>query len=705
MKASILVGIACLFWQPVWSEEQVLPGTFDYSLGSATVTTLAERQQNVDMKILVGATDEILKRYAPKGIVPNALNAFLIRIDRMNILVDTGLGLKLVDNLKAVKIGPGDIDAVLLTHMHRDHIGGLLRDGVAVFTRATLYIPRPEFEYWKQKSDDMVRTIEAYKGRVCLFQPQEIGTDKPEQFIRGITAFAAYGHTPGHTVFLVEGQSQKLLIWGDITHATPIQIPHPEVTVTYDIDPAQAITTRKRIMAYVATNQIYYVGGMHIAYPGVDFLFKEKEKNNYHIMPVDYTYTNADAKEIAIRSDGYRTETEKVLEGRAKGKIQRMKATNESETWWEITDYVYDADGWLVRKERNKYFQGNEKPQESEEVAYFPMREIVHYIKKTDRDGDSDYIVFNASYQLVARLSGDGKLTKEDVAGNEKYWEPLLKGETASEARARLAKAEQDKAEKEKVANDAAANDIAASRPIKPFVFPKAILDLLPPNLDDALPKEVAKALTQFKNGHFISLRHLSLFPKDLETCLKVRYTTSLEVTVADERGQPVVGAQVTLKQIRLFSDSGDIEMAQSDGRVSDNWEPLMKTERVGASGKAIFKDVPRFTFILLARTLFYDGKMPEPSLQASVKAEGYEEATATFCNVDKETLALAKQTVAIVAGVADDQEVNVEKDFTGAKEAYMSSKLAKTFTVPEENRHDTIQVKIVLKRRSPSTL
>lgn len=205
--------------------------------------------------------------------------------------------------------------------------------------------------------------------------------------------------------------------------------------------------------------------------------------------------------------------------------------------------------------------------------------------------------------------------------------------------------------------------------------------------------------LPQFKTGHFISLRHLELLPKELETVLKDRKITTVEVAVVDERGQPMVGAPVTLKQIRLLSDSGDIDVARGYGYISDNWEPMKVTQRTGVDGKAIFKDVPRFVFILLAGSLFYSGTMPKPNLEATVTAEGYEGATVTFCNVDKETLALAKQTASIVAGVADDPEVKLEKDFTGAKEAYRSSKLAKTFAVPEENRHDTIQVKIVLKR------
>ena len=145
-----MMACACL---ATMADDAVLPGTFECQLGDATVTTLAERQQSIGTEILIGAAGAMLKRYAPTGSVPNAINAFLVRTAGKKILVDTGLGLRLLDNLNSVGVGAGDIDAVLITHMHRDHIGGLLRDGAAVFTNATVYIARREFDYWQQQGE------------------------------------------------------------------------------------------------------------------------------------------------------------------------------------------------------------------------------------------------------------------------------------------------------------------------------------------------------------------------------------------------------------------------------------------------------------------------------------------------------------------------------------------------------------------------
>ncbi|MDD4103348.1 MAG: MBL fold metallo-hydrolase, partial [Kiritimatiellae bacterium] len=233
-----------------------LPGTFLFDLGDATVTALAERQQTISKDKLVGATDEMLRRYAPAGEVPNAINAFLVHTGGKRVLVDAGLGLKIDDNLKSAGARPEEIDAVLITHMHRDHIGGLLRDGAPAFTNATLYIPRKEFDYWKASGADAQRIADAYAGRFRLFHPQELDAGNPEPLLRNIVAFAAAGHTPGHTVYLVEGKEKNLLIWGDITHAAPVQVPHPEVAVTYDVDPAQAVATRRRVLAFAVTTKI-----------------------------------------------------------------------------------------------------------------------------------------------------------------------------------------------------------------------------------------------------------------------------------------------------------------------------------------------------------------------------------------------------------------------------------------------------------------
>lgn len=706
MKARSFVWLGFMAGLVAVAGASALPWTFDHALGNATVTTLAERQQAIGKEILVGATDAILNRYAPGGAVSNAVNAFLVRVGGKKILVDTGLGLRLLDNLASAGVGAGEIDAVLLTHMHRDHIGGLLRDGAAAFTNAEVYVARREFEYWRQNGDAAQKIGAAYGERLRLFDPQELGAEKPEPLMGGVTAFAAYGHTPGHTVFLVEGQrGKKLLIWGDIVHAAPVQAPHPEVAVTYDVDPAQAVATRRRVFEFVVKNEIHYVGGMHLAYPGVAHLWRDEKEGKYHLSAADYTYTDeASGKVIFVRSDGYRTETEHVKEGAAGGKVKRLTETDERGSYWQITEHTYDADGWPTRKERNLYLSGSEKPEESEETVYFPQSTVAHYIKKTSRSGSVGYSVFNRKWEFVATVSGDGKLVKEEKAGNEACWEPLLKGENAEEAQARLAKAAQDTADKEAAATDEAMREIAATGTVKRFVFPKAIEDALPADLDAALPAGLLEFIATIRKGYFMSERGLMLLSAELTPFFKDLRPPDVMVTVVDEEGQSVSGARVTLKEIRLLSDAADIEHSKATGRRPERWEPMTKTALTGADGQAVFRQTGNFSFLRLGFLLFYKGIMPEPTLNAHVRAEGYEEASRDFCNIDKRTLALAKHAVSVLAGVADDPEVQLEREESGrTKQAHASGKLAKSIHVPEENRHDGIRVRTVLKRPAPA--
>ena len=258
-----------------------------YDIGSFAVTLLSEGQQQGNKSILVDATEEMLKETIPNGTFPSAVNAFLVETENKTILFDTGFGRKLFDNLERIGKTTADIDVIMLTHMHGDHIGGLLKDDKKSFPNAMLYIPQPEYDYWM--NDEIMQSIpenrrgsftqarkaiEAYKNNLQLFIPNELESITSEVF-PGIRGIAAYGHTPGHTAYLLNSDNSQFMIWGDLTHVTPIQMDYPQVAVTYDVDPAKAVESRQQIFKYLADNKID-IAGMHIQYPGLGTVSKNK---------------------------------------------------------------------------------------------------------------------------------------------------------------------------------------------------------------------------------------------------------------------------------------------------------------------------------------------------------------------------------------------------------------------------------------------
>jgi glyoxylase-like metal-dependent hydrolase (beta-lactamase superfamily II) len=241
-----------------------------FKIGDALVSVLSEGQQNNNTANLIGVTSEMLKKYVPDGTYPAAVNAFLVRANDKTILIDAGFGRHLFDNLKSLDTSAEKVDIILLTHMHGDHIGGLIKDGKVTFPNAELYLPQPEHDYWMSNAErgrQAQSVIAAYKDKLHLFVPSETATEAKE-IIHGIKAIAAYGHTPGHTGYLFEFAGSRIFIWGDLTHAMAVQMPHPEVAITYDVNPEQAVASRKALLDYVAKNKIP-IAGMHIAFPSI----------------------------------------------------------------------------------------------------------------------------------------------------------------------------------------------------------------------------------------------------------------------------------------------------------------------------------------------------------------------------------------------------------------------------------------------------
>jgi glyoxylase-like metal-dependent hydrolase (beta-lactamase superfamily II) len=254
---------------------------FETTVGKFKVFLLSEGQQQANASILLDATPEMIQKTATNGSFPNAVNAFLLQTGDKNILIDTGFGRNLFANLQECGVDASQIDIVLITHAHGDHIGGLLKNGQVAFPNATVYFSEPEYNYWLSSGNANFKNIvDAYADKLKTFANNQIGKITNKLF-DGIIPIAAYGHTPGHTAFLIESDNHKLLVWGDLAHAMAIQIPYPQVAVTYDVNPAEAVKSRLNILKYVTTEEIP-IAGMHIAFPGMGKITKTDKGFEYY---------------------------------------------------------------------------------------------------------------------------------------------------------------------------------------------------------------------------------------------------------------------------------------------------------------------------------------------------------------------------------------------------------------------------------------
>ena len=283
------------------------PGFYRMLLGDFELIALFDGHSRLSSQLLKGISaadaNTLLQRafHPVDRPVQTSVNAYLVHTGQNIVLVDTGaaacfgptLG-NVLSNLKAAGYEPEDIDTVLLTHMHPDHVCGLTDSaGNEVFPYATVWVSKDEAAYWlseeiaakapegMQKMFSSARdAIAPYaaSGRFKTFLPGEV-------LLSGIATSPTPGHTPGHSGYFFASQGQSLLIWGDIVHNHAIQFARPEVAIEFDIDTKQAIATRKKVFADVAKKRIL-VAGSHLPFPGIGHVVAEK--NGYRWAPVDF---------------------------------------------------------------------------------------------------------------------------------------------------------------------------------------------------------------------------------------------------------------------------------------------------------------------------------------------------------------------------------------------------------------------------------
>lgn len=239
-------------------------GITHLQIGSLQVTALQDNATDRLMpnQLFYGKQDSArVEQLSPGGGVPSSISCFLVETQGKKVLFDTGNGTEhggcLLMRLDSLGISPDGIDYLVLTHFHNDHIGGMLQADTAVFTRAEVYVPEAEYDFWVTRGDsggNAARTMHAYADRLHRFACTDT-------LPLGILPLAAPGHTPGHTVYRLG----KLFVAGDLMHGVSLQLQAPDICPDYDMDREQAVETRKKFVEYVRKEGLVSAG-MH--FPG-----------------------------------------------------------------------------------------------------------------------------------------------------------------------------------------------------------------------------------------------------------------------------------------------------------------------------------------------------------------------------------------------------------------------------------------------------
>jgi glyoxylase-like metal-dependent hydrolase (beta-lactamase superfamily II) len=281
------------------------PGFARTRIGSLIVTTVsdgflpifaADMRDESEERIVDLLTDASLP---PVGDLHTGVNSYLFDSPAGLVLVDAGAGTSLgpdtghlVANLETAGISPEQIDHVLITHMHPDHLFGLLTpDAEPAFPSATVHVATGDADHWLDHATAAGATgVQAQIHRWAMdasepyrasgrFSTFNYGSEP----VPGVTAVDLRGHTPGHTGYLIGTDSQeRLLLWGDTMHSHSVQLRAPHVTMDIDSDRSTAGAARQRILDQVVAVE-WMVGGSHLPFPGLGHV--EHRNGEYVWMP------------------------------------------------------------------------------------------------------------------------------------------------------------------------------------------------------------------------------------------------------------------------------------------------------------------------------------------------------------------------------------------------------------------------------------
>ena len=281
------------------------PGYYRMMLGDFEITALLDGTLDLPVdQILTNVKPAQVKRALARSYLwtplETSVNAYLINTGEKLVLVDTGsaklfgptLG-NLPASLAAAGYKPEQVDEIYITHMHGDHVGGLMAGDRMFFPNAVVRADKRDADFWLSEENmnkapagmkDFFQGAQASLNpyvKAGKFKSFEGNTD----LVPGVKAVATYGHTPGHSFFVAESKGQKMVFWGDLMHVAAVQFENPAVTIAFDTDSKAAAAQRRKAFADAA-RQGYLVGISHVSFPGIGRL--RAEGKGYVWIPANY---------------------------------------------------------------------------------------------------------------------------------------------------------------------------------------------------------------------------------------------------------------------------------------------------------------------------------------------------------------------------------------------------------------------------------
>ncbi|NBN65212.1 MBL fold metallo-hydrolase [Pannonibacter tanglangensis] len=271
-----------------------------FRLGEFEITTLldgAAVSEEPQKTFGMNATPEEFAAVSGANFLPvdrfrNSFTPTLVNTGQELVLFDTGVGEggrpgrgNLRQALQAAGYSPEQVDIVVLTHMHPDHIGGMVEAGAAAFPNARYVTGQGEFDFWSKQDPASNGVAKLMTTNITPFAEKMTFLGDGGSVVSGITGMAAFGHTPGHMVYRLESGGQQLLITGDMTNHYVWSLAQPDWEVRFDMDKAAAAATRRKVLGMLASDRIPFIG-YHMPAPALGFV--EAAGNGFRYVPASY---------------------------------------------------------------------------------------------------------------------------------------------------------------------------------------------------------------------------------------------------------------------------------------------------------------------------------------------------------------------------------------------------------------------------------